>query len=142
MAQLYIKTSTLDKIRKVWIKGLRMHEFCFDTHAIRLFNADSLNVYQSWDIPTVIISDGPYGIGGYKGDPITHQELPSFYEPHIALWSQIAKPFTTLWFWNTEIGWATIHPLLEKYGWEYRECCIWNKGMAHIAGNTNTQVIR
>lgn len=119
-----------------------MHEFCFDTHAIHLFNTDTLNAYSQWDTPTVIISDGPYGIGGYKGDPINHQELSALYEPHIALWSQFAKPFTTLWFWNTEIGWATIHPLLEKYGWEYRACCVWNKGMAHVAGNTNTQVIR
>ncbi|MCL4252639.1 MAG: site-specific DNA-methyltransferase [Anaerolineae bacterium] len=114
----------------------------FDSQGLHLFNQDVCDIYTQWDAPTVIISDGPYGIGGYKGDPLSHQALPQFYEPHIAIWSQMAMPFTTLWFWNTEIGWATVHPLLEKYGWEYRTCNVWNKGMAHIAGNTNTQVIR
>jgi site-specific DNA-methyltransferase (adenine-specific) len=49
---------------------------------------------------------------------------------------------TTLWFWNTEIGWATVHPLLAEAGWEYRNCHVWNKGIGHIAGNCNSQTIR
>lgn len=90
----------------------------------------------------VIIADGPYGIGGYSGDPHDYRALPAFYEPHIAQWSQQSTSQTTLWFWNTEVGWAVVHPLLEKYGWEYRACSVWDKGLAHIAGNSNTQVLR
>jgi site-specific DNA-methyltransferase (adenine-specific) len=47
-----------------------------------------------------------------------------------------------LWFWGTELGWATVHGLLDSNGWEYRSCHIWNKGLAHVAGNTNTQTLR
>lgn len=119
-----------------------MKLFDFPTHKISLFCGDALSFYQDWDSPVVIISDGPYGIGGYAGDPHIHHNLANWYEPHIAAWSAKASPQTTLWFWNTEVGWATVHPVLEKYGWEYRECNIWNKGIAHVAGNSNTQVIR
>ena len=46
------------------------------------------------------------------------------------------------WFWNSEIGWAAAHPVLEKYGWRYVNANIWNKGKGHIAGNVNTSRIR
>ena len=49
---------------------------------------------------------------------------------------------TTLWFWNTEIGWANVHPTLVEHGWEYRNCHIWDKGIAHIAGNSNSKTLR
>src|SRR5690606_1700911 len=53
-----------------------------------------------------------------------------------------AQPATTLWFWNTEIGWATVHPLLAEQGWEYVQTIVWDKGIAHIAGNVNGDTIR
>lgn len=80
---------------------------------------DSLDHYQEWDSPTVIFSDGGYGVLGFEGDTSDHLGLPSWYEPHIAAWSKYATPRTTLWFWNSEIGWAAVHPILEKYGWRY-----------------------
>jgi hypothetical protein len=46
------------------------------------------------------------------------------------------------WFWNSEIGWASVHPILEKYGWKYVNCNVWDKGKGHIAGNVNTVNIR
>jgi site-specific DNA-methyltransferase (adenine-specific) len=51
-------------------------------------------------------------------------------------------PSTTLWFWNTEIGWATVHPLLLESGWDYVQLVTWDKGIAHIAGNVNGKTIR
>lgn len=107
-----------------------------------LFLGDSKDFYDLWDNPMVIISDGPYGIGGYEGDPKTTNSLPSFYEEHIKKWTQKSTSETTLWFWNTEIGWAIIHPILEKYGWIYRGCNIWDKGIKHIAGNCNGKTMR
>ena len=62
--------------------------------------------------------------------------------PHVERWSERALPETTLWFWNTEIGWATAHPLLAEYGWEYRSCHVWDKGPGHIAGNANSKTLR
>ncbi len=109
---------------------------------VSLFFGDSLDHYQKWDSPTVIVSDGGYGILGFEGDTANHLSLPEWYEPHIEAWSKAATPSTTLWFWNSEIGWAVLHPVLEKYGWRYVNCNIWNKGKGHIAGNVNTEKIR
>lgn len=60
----------------------------------------------------------------------------------MAQWSKRAKPSTSLWFWNTEVGWATVHPLLEANGWEYVQLVTWDKGLSHIAGNVNGNTIR
>ncbi|HYB60672.1 MAG TPA: site-specific DNA-methyltransferase [Methylomirabilota bacterium] len=103
---------------------------------------NSLDFYAVWPRPTLIISDGPYGVLGYEGDTSDHLALPSLYEPHISAWAGAALPSTTLWFWNSEIGWAAVHPVLERYGWRYENCNIWNKGKGHIAGNVNTGKIR
>ncbi len=103
---------------------------------------DSRDFYNEWPSPTVIISDGGYGVLGFEGDTSDHIELPAWYEPHVKCWAAQSTANTTLWFWNSEIGWASVHPVLEKYGWRYVNCNIWNKGKAHIAGNVNTTKIR
>ena len=103
---------------------------------------DALALCRAWPSPTVIISDGPYGVSGYEGDLHKAEGLANWYDPHIAAWSELSTPFTTLWFWNTELGWAEVHPVLKKYGWVYRSCNIWNKGIGHIAGNSNTKTLR
>ena len=95
----------------------------------QVFLANALDIYSSWARPTVIFSDGAYGIGGFPGDPVQPSLLREWYEPHIQQWSAKATGQTTLWFWNTEVGWATVHPLLLEYGWEYRGCNIWDKGI-------------
>jgi hypothetical protein len=103
---------------------------------------DSLEFYPEWETPTVIVSDGGYGVLGFEGDTSDHLGLPAWYEPHIIEWSKRATASTTLWFWNSEIGWAAVHPILEKHGWRYVNANIWNKGKGHIAGNINTTKIR
>lgn len=103
---------------------------------------NSINLYQKWDTPTVIVSDGPYGVKGFPGDLPSASGLDEWYAPHIIQWSRFATPLTTLWFWNTEQGWAKVHPVLERNGWKYVSCCVWDKGMSHIAGNVNTKTIR
>lgn len=100
------------------------------------------NLYGTWPEPTCIISDGPYGVNGFPGDERKPDSLAGWYEPHIQEWSRKSTPQTTLWFWNTEVGWATVHPLLVANGWEYRCCNLWDKGMSHVAGNANTQTLR
>lgn len=104
--------------------------------------ADSMSCYARWAPPTCIIADGPYGLGKFPGEPKTHTALSDWYAPHIAAWSTHAKTDTTLWFWCTEIGWALVHPVLELHGWQYEECNIWDKGIAHVAGNCNSKTIR
>lgn len=99
-------------------------------------------VYGSWDAPDLIISDGAYGVRGFRGDTFDTNGLQEWYEPHVLQWAKYAKPSTSLWFWNTEVGWATVHPLLLSTGWEYVQLAIWDKGLAHIAGNVNGKTIR
>ena len=111
-------------------------------NGISLYFGDGLDYYRKRKKPTVIVSDGGYGVLGFEGDTSDHLGLPEWYEPHIEAWSKYATPQTTLWFWNSEIGWAAVHPVLEKYGWRYQNCNIWNKTKAHIAGNINTKKIR
>lgn len=108
--------------------------------AIHFERAERL--YEQWNSPTCIISDGPYGVNGFPGDEMKWASLAEWYEPHVKAWSARSTPQTTLWFWNTEVGWATVHPLLVNHGWEYRCCNVWDKGMSHVAGNANTQTLR
>ena len=103
---------------------------------------DAMTVYDEWLPPTAIISDGPYGLGKFPGEPRTTDGLAEWYAPHAAAWAKHAEPFTTLWFWNSEIGWAKSHSALEIHGWQYQETVVWDKGIAHIAGNVNSKTIR
>ncbi len=114
--------------------------FCRGDATIHFAQAEQL--YESWPTPTCIIADGPYGVSGFPGDETKWDSLADWYRPHIQAWTDAATPQTTLWFWNTEVGWATVHPLLVKNGWEYRSCNTWDKGMSHVAGNANTQTLR
>lgn len=103
---------------------------------------DVRGVYARWPRPSLILSDGAYGVGGFPGDPRTPDVLPEWYAEHVEAWSRFATPATTLFLWNTEIGWALLHPLLIQHGWEYVQIITWNKGTAHIAGNVNGDTIR
>lgn len=123
---------------KLVTKNLQFYE----RNGIRIEFTDSLSRYDSWQSPTVIVSDGAYGLNLFPRDLQSYEHLPSWYAPHVAAWTKKALPETTLWFWSTEIGWAVIHPLLDLYGWEYRTLHIWDKGVGHIAGNVNSKTIR
>jgi site-specific DNA-methyltransferase (adenine-specific) len=107
-----------------------------------LHRGDVLRAYGGWPTPRTIISDGAYGVRGFHGDTIGPDGLYDWYQPHVAAWSQAAHPSTTLWFWNTEVGWASVHPLLVEHGWDYVQTITWDKGLAHIAGNVNSKTIR
>lgn len=103
---------------------------------------DSLELCDKWDSPTVIVSDGPYGLASYPGDPPTPEGLAEFYRPFLEKWYRHANTSATLWFWNSEQGWANCHRVIEECGWKFRNCHIWDKGMSHVAGNCNTKTIR
>jgi site-specific DNA-methyltransferase (adenine-specific) len=107
--------------------------------SVKLYSGDAADLYESWEGPEVIVSDGAYGLSKFEGDTDEADELPSWYEEHVRLWSREASAGTTLWFWNTELGWANMHSMLKSYGWEYKRCNVWHKGIGHIAGNSNTK---
>jgi hypothetical protein len=140
--QQKLRTGTTNRLKLGSISDTPMwgNVFCRGSATIHFDRAEHL--YGRWPPPTCIISDGPYGVSGFPGDEHKWETLADWYKPHIEAWSQYATPQTTLWFWNTEVGWATVHPLLVANGWEYRCCNIWDKGMSHVAGNANTQTLR
>ena len=115
-----------------------MRRFVNIDNQILACNGPAEDFYAKWPKPTVIVSDGPYGVSGYKGDLPTADGLVHWYTDHVRQWSLFSTPRTTLWFWNTELGWATVHPLLVECGWQYKCCNVWDKGLGHVAGNTNT----
>jgi site-specific DNA-methyltransferase (adenine-specific) len=114
----------------------------YQNELVALHLGDAQDFYEKWPAPTTIVSDGAYGVLGFEGDTSDHLDIPAWYEPHVKAWSAAATPATTLWFWNSEIGWAAAHPVLERLGWRYVNANVWNKGVGHIAGNVNTQKIR
>ena len=107
-----------------------------------LHEGNGMDAYDSWPAPATIISDGAYGVGGFPGDPRTPEGLAEWYRPHIEAWSRNATLASTLWFWNTEVGWANVHPVLVENGWRYEFTNTWNKGIGHVAGNVNGRTIR
>jgi site-specific DNA-methyltransferase (adenine-specific) len=137
----YAPPSTVGRGKTAFIEK-RPTETVWQDDLIKVELGDSLHLYPLWEKPTVIVSDGGYGVLGFEGDTSDHLDLPQWYETHVRAWADFAQPSTTLWFWNSEIGWAAVHPILEKYGWRYVNCNIWNKGRGHIAGNVNTGKIR
>lgn len=108
---------------------------------MRLHQGNVLHLYDQWESPVVIVSDGPYGLGG-RGDVKRVDELPGLYSPHAERWAAAATAQTTLWFWNTEVGWALVHPVLARHGWVYRQCCVWDKGLTHAVNKSNTRTLR
>lgn len=135
------RTSTVGRGKAVALEEVPAEPVWSDGQ-VTLVYGDALSHYGEWDPPTVIVSDGGYGVLGFEGDTSDHLRLPEWYEPHVEQWARFALPSTTLWFWNSEIGWAAVHPVLEKYGFRYVNANIWNKGKGHIAGNVHTRKIR
>lgn len=120
----------------------RASPHCISEGGATLFHGDALDLYEQWPSPTCIVVDGPYGLGKFPGEPKTPRNLPRWYAPHAEAWYRRAAPNCTLWFWGSEISWATVHPVLDGSGWDYEEACIWNKGIGHVAGNCNSLTIR
>lgn len=130
---------------RLWVgtgPGSEPNRESWSSHGVSIYCGDAIDRYSSWEPPTAIISDGAYGVKGFPGDPPTPDGLAEWYRPHIEAWSRFATPETTLWFWNTDLGWATVHPILVANGWMFRSPHVWDKGMAHAAGNSNTQTLR
>ena len=97
---------------------------------MRLHSGPAEEAYDSWDPPDLIVCDGAHGTGGFPGDPPTPDGLEAWYGTHADAWARRAHPATTLWFWNTEPGWAHVHPLLAATGWDYVQTVVWDKGDA------------
>ena len=74
--------------------------------------------------------------------PVLLNRLDEWYAQHVEKWTERARPATTLWFWNTEVGWATVHPLLVAVVGSTSRRSSGTRGSANIAGNVNGATIR
>jgi len=108
----------------------------WDAH---LEHGDALDFYDGWAKPTVIVSDGAYGIDWFDGELEGRESIADWYEPHVAKWSELCATYTTLWFFNTELGWANVHPVLRRHGWKYVRSCVWDKGVSHVVERANAK---
>src|SRR5262245_59818569 len=79
-------TSTVGRGKAVTLATAPQHDSWTDG-AVTLHLGDSLQCYGQWETPTVVVSDGAYGILGFEGDTSDHLDMPSWYEPHIKAWS-------------------------------------------------------
>jgi len=129
-----IPTSTVGRGKRIQLTTTSTASKWSDEFIVAL-RGDSLDFYESWPSPTTIVSDGAYGVLGFEGDTSDHLGIPEWYESHVEAWSRSATPQTTLWFWNSEIGWAAAHPILEKYGWRYVNANIWCPPSASLGQN-------
>lgn len=117
-------------------------ELSLASESYSLFEGDVRDAYAKWPSPATIISDGAYGVRGFHGDTVDAADLVDWYRDHIESWTDASAPGTTLWFWGTEVGWATVHAELDRQGWDYVQTIVWDKGLSHIAGNVNGKTIR
>lgn len=102
-----------------------------------IHHGDALDAYADWSRADLIISDGGYGRSGFDGSSATAKKLLDWYRPHVRAWSAGAERGASLWFWNTEIGWATIHPLLVENGWEHVQTVTWHKRASQADSGTS-----
>ena len=60
---------------------MKSNSSAFHSEHADLFCGNSLDLYKNWTSPTVIVSDGGYGILGFDGDTASYSELGEWYEP-------------------------------------------------------------
>ena len=65
---------------------------------------DSLSFSEQWPAPTVIVSDGAYGVLGFEGDTSDHFDLPQWYELRICLLEVARSRLRILGFEHEVIG--------------------------------------
>ena len=87
--------------------------------AFALFRGDALDAYRDWPAPVDDRLRRRLRRARLPRRPRPPGRPPRLVRPHVAAWSAAAEPATTLWFWNTEIGWASVHPVLAGHGWDY-----------------------
>lgn len=108
----------------------------FNRHGVQVYRGDARKVAQLQEESsfTLAIVDGPYAMGKADWDAMTTPELPEWYRPHLMDIDRLCADSASLYLWNTEEGWATLHPLLLELGWRFRSLIVWDKTVQYLAG--------
>lgn len=104
--------------------------------------ADAIEGMQSLpsDCGVLAIVDGPYNLRKAEWDKFASwDEFREFYRPLWAALSEVLRDNCSLYVFGTFESLAALKPDLDGLGdgWRYRQCCVWDKGMGFIAGNTS-----
>lgn len=73
------ETSNADKV--IRIKDLRPQDVRGDRYTLHRGNV--LDAYPDWEAPDLIVSDGAYGVRGFRGDTVSADGLVDWYAPHV-----------------------------------------------------------
>lgn len=68
-----------DKV--IRIKDLRPQDVRGDRYTLHRGNV--LDAYPDWEAPDLIVSDGAYGVRGFRGDTVSADGLVDWYAPHV-----------------------------------------------------------
>ncbi len=96
------------------------------------------SVYPTLDPGSVslVISDGPYGMGKAAWDRQKGPEgLREWYAPHVEAWGRVCADAASVYLWGTQRGVRALQPLMEANGWTWRTSIVWNRQRTIAAMN-------
>ena len=94
------------------------------------------SVYPTLDVGSVslVISDGPYGMGKAAWDRQKGPDgLREWYAPHVEAWGRVCADAASVYLWGTQRGVRALQPLMEAHGWTWQACVTWDK-VSSMAG--------
>lgn len=92
---------------------------------------------------SLIISDGPYGMRKAAWDRQRGEDgLRAWYRPHVEAWGRVCAPAASVYVWGTDDSASALRPLMREAGWARAVRVTWDKGVAAMAGKSNTTALR
>ena len=88
------------------------------------------HVYPTLDAGsvTLVISDGPYGMGRAAWDRQRGEDgLRDWYRPHVEAWGRVCAPAASVYVWGTDDSASALRPLMREHGWTKRVRVVWDK---------------
>jgi site-specific DNA-methyltransferase (adenine-specific) len=98
-----------------------------------VYEADARKVAETLPegVASCAILDGPFGFAKAAWDRIPRGgTLGDLYTGHLDDVGRVCAKSASLYVWNTEGGWAELHPLILARGWTFRTLIVWDKGLA------------
>ena len=77
---------------------------------------------------SLVISDGPYGMGKAAWDRQKGEDgLRAWYRPHVEAWGRVCAADATVYVWGTDDSASALRPLMREHGWTKRVRVTWDK---------------
>ena len=116
-----------------------------DEHTNKIYNKDCLEYLDLLDSKTIdcIILDPPYfNVVNEKWDKQwkSISEYLSWIEKIICKLERVSKYNCSFWLFGFPYQLSYILPIIEKYGFKYRQHIVLNKGLRSVAGRTSNKL--